>query len=586
MSWFDSAAAIVLWLLPKILVRAEQDLSLERQTEKWTFPAMMDRQERMTTALDDGPHTEINDIGAGYFGKRCMSASDCTSKFIKGMTCNSDEDGEPGNCTCPDYTPLFLEEGGVYKCSRAGALGSSCERVEQCRYNNVHLLCVGGKCICPSPMRVKQGFKCMPEAKLGGNCSTVDSCFTRSSVCVRGTCSCRIHYAQKGSSCVYVGDTNWKIAVAYIFPCTVVFLMFSIVLLAFCSVITQRYQDVLWGHGNPPEEHRMSLAVDRSNDPSSGAYSTVLTSGRRRTESGGQLATTESFDNMPGTGVRFRQELASQQQLTDGAGTDSSFRQRRHNSYPSDASSPQHTSVDMNAELMARLMASIERRLSAPPKCPRTAACPATPPTSPTGLLSSGTAAQPAPGAPQETKIHFAGGGIVGTCSPRSIIKKARSQSIPAVIGLDEQQRVRKVVRIGSQEISSTVTYVPYDYEAALQETVEWPTLREEVLQERFPNLAALSEASINDAMQAVAAQQQNKPEPRSEAKQVRPTVEEELSGLGGEELLFGIGMTADLMDTSNPDESFGLPKLKADEMPLRFPQLAQLDQPAFREAK
>ncbi|KAH6929134.1 hypothetical protein HPB50_023844 [Hyalomma asiaticum] len=72
----------------------------------------------------------------------------------------------------------------------------------------------------------------------------------------------------------------------------------------------------------------------------------------------------------------------------------------------------------------------------------------------------------------------------------------------------------------------------------------------------------------------------------RSEAKQVRPTVEEELSGLGGEELLFGIGMTADLMDTSNPDESFGLPRLKADEMPLRFPQLAQLDQPAFREAK
>ncbi|KAH6929136.1 hypothetical protein HPB50_023846 [Hyalomma asiaticum] len=251
----------------------------------------------------------VPDDPAGYFGKRCMSASDCTSKFIKGMTCNSDEDGEPGNCTCPDYTPLFLEEGGVYKCSRAGALGSSCERVEQCRYNNVHLLCVGGKCICPSPMRVKQGFKCMPEAKLGGNCSTVDSCFTRSSVCVRGTCSCRIHYAQKGSSCVYVGDTNWKIAVAYIFPCTVVFLMFSIVLLAFCSVITQRYQDVLWGHGNPPEEHRMSLAADRSNDPSSGAYSTVLTSGRRRMESGGQLATTESFDNMPGTGVRFRQEV-------------------------------------------------------------------------------------------------------------------------------------------------------------------------------------------------------------------------------------------------------------------------------------
>ncbi|KAH6929135.1 hypothetical protein HPB50_023845 [Hyalomma asiaticum] len=164
--------------------------------------------------------------------------------------------------------------------------------------------------------------------------------------------------------------------------------------------------------------------------------------------------------------------LASQQQLTDGGGTDSSFRQRRHNSYPSDASSPQHTSVDMNAELMARLMASIERRLSAPPKCPRTAVCPATPPTSPTGLLSPGTAAQPAPGAPQETKIHLAGGGIVGMCSPRSIIKKARSQSIPAVIGLDEQQRVRKVVRIGSQEISSTVTYVPYDYEAALQETV------------------------------------------------------------------------------------------------------------------
>ncbi|XP_049528907.1 uncharacterized protein ZC84.1-like [Dermacentor silvarum] len=248
---------------------------------------------------------------AAFFGKRCLNASDCSSQFIKGMTCNSDGDGEPGNCTCPDYTPLFLEEGGVYKCSRAGALGSSCERVEQCRYNNVYLLCLDGKCICPSPMRVKQGFKCMPEAKLGGNCSTVDSCFTRSSVCVGGTCSCRIHYAQKGGSCVYVGDTHWKIVAAYVFPCIVVFVMVSIVLLAFCSVITQRYQDVLWGHGMPVDEQRVPLVVDRSIDPSSGMYTAALTDDHKQVESGGPVATTDSSDNMAKPGVRFRQEVHS-----------------------------------------------------------------------------------------------------------------------------------------------------------------------------------------------------------------------------------------------------------------------------------
>lgn len=278
---------------------------------------MTDRQKRMTTvsANVDWPHTEINGYGAAFLGKRCLNTSDCASKFIEGLTCNADDDGEPGNCTCPDYTPLFLEEGGIYKCSRAGALGSSCERVEQCRYNNVYLLCLMGKCICPSPMRVKQGFKCMPETKLGGNCSTVDSCFTRSSVCVEGTCKCRIHYAQKGTACVYVGDTYWKIVVAYILPCVVAFLMSSIVLLAFCSVKTQRYEDVLWGHRTPADEPRIasdSLAADPSNDPSSGAYSAALSNDTiRRIGSGSQVATTESLDNMTRTGTPFRQEVQS-----------------------------------------------------------------------------------------------------------------------------------------------------------------------------------------------------------------------------------------------------------------------------------
>ncbi|KAH7937023.1 hypothetical protein HPB49_007422 [Dermacentor silvarum] len=294
-------------------------------------------------------------------------------------------------------------------------------------------------------------------------------------------------------------------------------------------------------------------------------------------------------------------KLASQQQLTEGGGTDSSFRRRRHSSYPNDASTL-HTTIDLNAELMAKLMASIERRLSSPPRKARAtvAVTPATPPNSPTGVISPGEAAQPdsATVNPEGMKVQVAGASIIvfvtksflswrpGRYSPRPIIKKARSHSIPALIGLDDQQRVRKVVRIGSQEISSTVTYVPYDNENALQETVEWPTLRDEVLQERFPNLAALSEASINDAMQAVAASHEIKPEPKSEAKRIRSPVEEEVSGLGGEELLFGVGLTADFMDSSNPEESFRLPRLKSDEMPLRFPQLAQLDQPAFREAK
>ncbi|XP_075750779.1 uncharacterized protein LOC142817608 [Rhipicephalus microplus] len=255
----------------------------------------------------DWPRTEIHENGAAFLGKRCLNTSDCASKFIKGLTCNADDDGEPGNCTCPDYTPLFLEEGGIYKCSRAGALGSSCERVEQCRYNNVYLLCLQGKCICPSPMRVKQGFKCMPETKLGGNCSTVDSCFTRSSVCVGGTCKCRIHYAQKGTACVYVGDTSWKIVVAYILPCTVAFLLCSIVLLAFCTVITQRYENVLWGHRTPVDEQEHAAG------PSNGSsvYSPALSMDTKRVGSGTQVASTESFDTTTRTGLRLRQEVQS-----------------------------------------------------------------------------------------------------------------------------------------------------------------------------------------------------------------------------------------------------------------------------------
>ncbi|XP_075553510.1 uncharacterized protein LOC142586142 [Dermacentor variabilis] len=338
----------------------------------------------------------------------------------------------------------------------AGALGSSCERVEQCRYNNVYLLCLDGKCICPSPMRVKQGFKCMPEAKLGGNCSTIDSCYTRSSVCVRGTCSCRIHYAQKGGSCVYVGDTHWKIFAAYLLPCIVAFVMLSIVLLAFCSVITQRYQDVLWSHGMPAGEQRVSLAVDPSNDPSSGLGSATLTDDRKHVESGGPVASTESSDNVARPGVRFRQELASQQQLTEGSGTDSSFRRRRHSSFHNDPSSPLHTSVDLNAELMAKLMASIERRLSSPPRKARTVidVTPATPPTSPADVMSPDGAARPDSGTVTPDGLKAAGASTIGAYNPRPIIKKARSQSIPALLALDEQQRVRKVVRIGSQERS------------------------------------------------------------------------------------------------------------------------------------
>ncbi|KAL1414097.1 hypothetical protein MTO96_007735 [Rhipicephalus appendiculatus] len=563
---------------------------------------MTDRRESMTTVSADAdwPRTEIHGNGVAFLGKRCLNTSDCASKFIKGLTCNADDDGELGNCTCPDYTPLFLEEGGIYKCSRAGALGSSCERVEQCRYNNVYLLCLQGKCICPSPMRVKQGFKCMPETKLGGNCSTVDSCFTRSSVCVGGTCKCRIHYAQKGTACVYVGDTNWKIVVAYILPCIVAFLMSSIVLLAFCSVITQRYEHVLWGHRMPEDEQRN--AADPGNDPSSGVCSAALSNDTRRVRSGSQVATTESLDNTTRTGLRFRQELASQQQLTDGAGTDSSFRQRRRNSYPYDTSPPHHSSVDLNAELMARLMASIERRLKSPPRSPRASAGvgPATPPCHPRGCDEPRTTPACHSAGNENTagrwKLHryiepeahyeesaqpfHSGGSGPWTTSSSSACER--------LCASDRSNNLwsKALPNNHSQEISSTVTYVPYNTEPALEEEVEWPTLRDEVLQERFPNLAALSEASINDAMEAVASKQESKPDPRSEAKRSRSPVEEELSGLGGEDLLLGVGLTADFMDTSNPDESFRLPRLKTDEMPLRFPQLAQLDQPAFRQAK
>ncbi|KAH9382325.1 hypothetical protein HPB48_012054 [Haemaphysalis longicornis] len=68
-----------------------------------------------------------------------------------------------------------------------------------------------------------------------------------------------------------------------------------------------------------------------------------------------------------------------------------------------------------------------------------------------------------------------------------------------------------------------------------------------------------------------------------SKQRNGRPSVEEELSGLGNDDMLLGIGLTPDFMETSNP-ESFRMPQLKSDDLPLRFPQLAQLDLPAFRD--
>lgn len=264
-------------------------------------------------------------------------------------------------------------------------------------------------------------------------------------------------------------------------------------------------------------------------------------------------------------------------QLTAGGSSDAQGgvrNRRRRVSFPGGGNwSGPHSTVDLDPDVLSRLMASLERRMSAHKSVLGGAAASRADNT--TSDVCNGVVGQLQAG--NQTPAGSLGG--LGNSSPRSIIKKLRCASKP--VPLDEQ-RVRKVVRIGSQEISSTVTYVPYESDTGV--TVEWPALREDVLQERFPNLAALSDASITDALRAVSAAQEDKSPERRDSNQRdgRPALEDELSG--NDDMLLGIGLTPDFMETSNP-ESFRMPQLKADELPLRFPQLAQLDLPAFRDA-
>ncbi|XP_077486689.1 uncharacterized protein LOC144097979 [Amblyomma americanum] len=308
-----AAVGLLLSVIPPRMAQAQEGTPLGEEEGYDHSPWLYAQQNiRATTTSSGGKPTNPDVIpgdGAAYLSKSCLNTSECISPFVQGLVCNAEGDGIPGTCTCPEYMPLFLEDGGVYRCTRAGALDSSCQRVEQCRYNNVYLVCLNGTCVCPEPLKVKQGYKCMPDAQLGGNCSTIDSCFTRYSVCSGGTCVCRVHYAMKDGACVYVGDTSWKIAVAYVLPCIVVLLLTSVVLLAFCSVITQRYQDKLWGEP-PVESPPLSLAAEPSNECTSGAYTGAFICDKPG-ETAGLGATSESSDYLSKMGARLRQESPS-----------------------------------------------------------------------------------------------------------------------------------------------------------------------------------------------------------------------------------------------------------------------------------
>ncbi|KAG0425399.1 hypothetical protein HPB47_027433 [Ixodes persulcatus] len=122
----------------------------------------------------------------------------------------------------------------------AAALHSPCERLEQCTHNNKFLLCVQGVCLCPEPLKIKQGFKCMLDTRLGGNCSEVDSCFSDFTVCVDGVCVCRIHYNEQNGTCAYVGDSAWKIHLVSLFPFTLMTCTIVFVAMAFCDGLMQK----------------------------------------------------------------------------------------------------------------------------------------------------------------------------------------------------------------------------------------------------------------------------------------------------------------------------------------------------------
>lgn len=171
---------------------------------------------------------------------------------------------------------------------------------------------------------------------------------------------------------------------------------------------------------------------------------------------------------------------------------------------------------------------------------------------------------------------------------PKPIIKKTSSQYNPSVVaGETDVQRVRKIVRIGSQEISSTVTYyVPYESDSAnMSNSMVWPTLKEDAFQERFPNLAALSKASISDALKVVGAAEVNEEEDRFVGQESKTGAPDDETSAASDDVVPGLcSTTPDFMDVTNL-ESLRLPLLQTGDVSKRFPQLAQLDQPAFCDA-
>ncbi|KAM7306727.1 uncharacterized protein ISCGN_010395 [Ixodes scapularis] len=67
--------------------------------------------------LQQNEEVERNTSG-GYLGKPCTEEMDCYSASTVGLTCDSTGEGEAGNCSCPEFAPIFLQgdTAGRFKC--------------------------------------------------------------------------------------------------------------------------------------------------------------------------------------------------------------------------------------------------------------------------------------------------------------------------------------------------------------------------------------------------------------------------------------------------------------------------------------
>ncbi|XP_064488856.1 uncharacterized protein LOC135400848 [Ornithodoros turicata] len=491
----------------------------------------------------------------------CIEDSDCVSNITRGFTCNADVEGQLGNCSCPEFMPVLLPDKGSFQCYKVGNLLSPCERVEQCGFTNQYLQCEGGFCICPANITVKLGFKCMPARPLHSNCTTTDSCSDPFTVCKDGRCTCRIYYSERDNACVYTGEATWKIICMFAFPALIAIAIVIFLALASWEII--REQHVRDESGTSSTSIILAIPLLKHGVQQRDTTSLLSESRSEQDPRGGAAQPKVQFPFDANEGYKGR-DHANKNPRVRPIKTETTPKKDlcqnveiRRFSYPGSGTKLPGADPDFLLKYtkpMATDDPVIETRQRS--QDPYVTVAP----------LVSSSCPRFGPVVKMMRRSHS---------NPNMQTSKSGQQE-------DPQRRTSKTVRIGAQEISRTVTYVPCAVESnnvnGATGSTPWLPLDDDVFVVRFPKIAAPSRRSIDDALRTVVGKNKSRKEVHHQGEALSKDVCVEDSLLSLEEL----GLTsADFPDTANSTSALELPQLGWDALSKRFPQLAQLDLPA-----